>query len=442
MVVSVYQAALLLVYCQGFSTLPKRSAVSYNINMQSESTLHRGNKYIAMKMTARVLQCPLFCRKHFASLVSYAISRFPVETFRFSMLAWISVTIPLPETLGKCFTCLGPAVWLLGSLLSRAFAVVFLGAIVLGCCTENCFGGLAVFPSRPVGFPPCADVSRELLMAETFLYIVAELWEEKPEGLSSLRASLLLLLFLQKPAELSSLEAFVYPVPASVLVSEQHFASLVSYAISRFPVETFRFSMLAWISVTIPLPETLGKCFTCLGPAVWLLGSLLSRAFAVVFLGAIVLGCCTENCFGGLAVFPSRPVGFPPCADVSRELLMAETFLYIVAELWEEKPEGLSSLRASLLLLLFLQKPAELSSLEAFVYPVPASGRDVNRLGMSVSMISSYHIILLSLEVANKPTNGIGLIASTNASNCKRGTKKRIQRDDMTAQGSSCTRTC
>ncbi|KAL0903221.1 hypothetical protein M5K25_027581 [Dendrobium thyrsiflorum] len=91
--------------------------------------------------------------------------------------------------------------------------------------------GLAVFPSRPVGFPmPCAVVSRELLLAETFLYIVAELWEE-----------------------------------------------LVFWAaVPRF--------------------------------ADW-----------------------------GLAVFPSRPVGFPmPCAVVSRELLLAETFLYIVAELWEE----------------------------------------------------------------------------------------------------------
>ncbi|KAL0919904.1 hypothetical protein M5K25_012030 [Dendrobium thyrsiflorum] len=48
---------------------------------------------------------------------------------------------------------LGPAVWLLGSLLSRAFAVDFLGACVLGCCTESCCWGLAVFPSRPVGFP-------------------------------------------------------------------------------------------------------------------------------------------------------------------------------------------------------------------------------------------------------------------------------------------------
>ncbi|KAL0923470.1 hypothetical protein M5K25_007528 [Dendrobium thyrsiflorum] len=56
---------------------------------------------------------------------------------------------------------LGPAVWLLGSLLSRAFAVDFLGACVWAAV------------------PRVAD------------------------------------------GELSSLEAFVYPVPASVLVSEQ-----------------------------------------------------------------------------------------------------------------------------------------------------------------------------------------------------------------------------
>ncbi|KAL0905750.1 hypothetical protein M5K25_024187 [Dendrobium thyrsiflorum] len=152
--------------------------------------------------------------------------------------------------------------------------------------------------------------------------------------------------------KLSSLEAFVYPVPASVLVSEQHFASLVFSLPLRFPVETFRFSMLAWIYVTIPIPEHLGidlpAWACCLAPRFPAFPCL-----CCCFLGACVLGCCTEICCWGLAVFPSRPVGFPiPCAVVSRELLMAETFLYIVAELWEE---------------------VELSSLEAFVYPVPAS---------------------------------------------------------------------
>ncbi|KAL0917796.1 hypothetical protein M5K25_012887 [Dendrobium thyrsiflorum] len=102
----------------------------------------------------------------FASSVSYAVSRFPVETFRFSMLAWISGTIPLTEHLGIDL----PAWGLLFGSSVPCFPVLLLlffwEQMFWAAVPRSALGGWLFSRAGLLAFPlPCAVVSREILMA-------------------------------------------------------------------------------------------------------------------------------------------------------------------------------------------------------------------------------------------------------------------------------------
>ncbi|KAL0910660.1 hypothetical protein M5K25_021662 [Dendrobium thyrsiflorum] len=79
-----------------------------------------------------------------ASSVSYVVSRFPEETLRFSMLAWVSVAVPIPD------------IWELSCLLGASclaprfpafpcFWLLITGSICAGLLYRELLWGLAVF---------------------------------------------------------------------------------------------------------------------------------------------------------------------------------------------------------------------------------------------------------------------------------------------------------
>ncbi|KAL0923913.1 hypothetical protein M5K25_004700 [Dendrobium thyrsiflorum] len=148
-----------------------------------------------------------------------------------------------------------------------------------------------------LAFPlPCAVVSRENLMAETILYIVADLWEEKVGFLGIYGAFWSSL--LRDP---------------SVLYAGVDFCDC-SYT-RHLGIELSAWGQLFGSSV---------PCFPVL--------------LTVVYWEQLCWAAVPRTALGGWLFSRVCLLAFPlPCAVVSRENLMAETILYIVADLWEEK---------------------------------------------------------------------------------------------------------